>query len=71
MCLALLGASLSEISLNVVVITHLCNGNQQNALLKLMFENSSSCLLHVSNILCSLSGRIYCTCSLYGMFSMQ
>jgi hypothetical protein len=40
-------------------VIQLCNVNKQNALFKLLF-----CLLHVSNILCSSSGRLYCTCSL-------
>jgi len=46
------------------IVKQLCNVNQQNALFKLMFQFSSSCLLHVSNILCSSSERLYCTCSL-------
>jgi hypothetical protein len=44
------------------IVLQLCNVNQQNALLKLMFN--SSCLLHVSNILCSSSGRLCCVFSL-------
>jgi hypothetical protein len=33
-----------------------------------MFQFNSSCLLHVSNILCSSSGKLYCTvhAALYG-----
>jgi hypothetical protein len=46
------------------VVIKLCKVNQQNALLKLMFYFNFSSLLHVSNILCSSSGRLYCTCSL-------
>jgi hypothetical protein len=45
-------------------VMQLCNVNQQNALFKLMFQFSSSCLPHVLNILCSSSGRLYCTCNL-------
>jgi hypothetical protein len=30
--------------------------------IELLFQFNSSCLLHVSNILCSSSGRLYCTC---------
>ena len=37
--------------------------NQQIPLFKSMFYFNSSCLLHVSNILFSLSGRPYCTCN--------
>jgi len=46
------------------IVIQLCNVKQQNTLFKLMFYFSSSCLLLVSNILCSSSGRLYCTCSL-------
>jgi hypothetical protein len=48
----------------VTTITELRHVNKQNALFKLVFEFSSSCLLHASNILCSSTGRLYCTCSL-------
>jgi len=43
--------------LNCVMLTNKMH------LLKL-FQFNSSCLLHVSNILRSSSGRLYCTCSL-------
>jgi hypothetical protein len=42
----------------------LCNVNQHNALFKLSFYFNSSFLLHVSNVLCSSSVRLYCTYSL-------
>jgi len=45
------------------ILIQLCNVNQQNALFKLMFWFNYFCLLHVSNIWCSLSGRLYRTCS--------
>jgi len=43
------------------IAIQLCNVNQQNTPFKLMFYFNSSYLLHVSNILCSSSGRLYCT----------
>ena len=46
------------------IVIQLCNVDQQNALFKLMFQFNSSCLLRVSNILCSASRRLYCTSSL-------
>ena len=46
----LVGASPSEISLNVEVITHLCNVNQQNALFEInvliQFFLCSTCFEH-------------------------
>ena len=45
------------------IVKELCNVTQQNALFKLRLE-FISCRLHVSNTLCSSSGRLYCTCSL-------
>ena len=37
------------------IVIQLCNVNQRNAFIKLMFEFHSSCLLHVSNVVCSSS----------------
>ena len=42
------------------IVIQLYNVNQQNAhALKLMFQFNSSCLLRVSNITCSSSGRTF------------
>ena len=46
----------------------LFNVNQQNVLFELMFWLNSSCLLHVSNILCSSSGDYIVHAALYGTF---
>jgi hypothetical protein len=45
------------------IVIKLCNVDQQNELFELMFW-FNSCLLRVSNILCSASRRLYCTSSL-------
>jgi len=45
------------------IVIQLCNVNQKMHIFKLMFYFNSSCLLHVSNILCSSSGMSYFTCS--------
>jgi hypothetical protein len=44
------------------ILIQLRNVNHQMHFLNLCFN--SFCLLHVSNILCLSSGRLYCTCSL-------
>jgi hypothetical protein len=46
------------------IVVQLRNVNQQNSFFKLIFQFNSSCLLHVSNILCPSSRRLCCTCSL-------
>jgi len=51
------------------IVIQLCNVNQHNAhFLKLMFENNSSCLLHVSNFMCSSSGRPFVHAVFYGIY---